>query len=148
MTGLRSAVARDLDTLLTLHLDFFAEEGLPLREDRSRAGLRQLLADPGLGRVLVKEDGATMVGYLVLTFGFSVEFGGRDGLVDELSVVPGYRGHGLGSQALEAAAAACRERGIRAVHLVVDRSKRRVQSLYRRRGFVAHDRDVMTRRLD
>jgi ribosomal protein S18 acetylase RimI-like enzyme len=148
MTGIRSAAPPDLEAVLVLHRDFFAEDGYEFREEESRANLGRLLAEPGLGRVLAMEEDGRVVGYLVLTFGFSLEFGGRDGLVDELYVAPNHRGRGLGTQALEAAEAACRELGVRAVHLVVERSKEGVQALYRRRGFVAHARDVMTKRID
>ena len=145
MSGPRSATAADLEPILALHRDFFAEDRYPFREEESRANLARLLADPSLGRVFVLEDGEAVVGYLVLTFGFSLEFGGRDGLVDELYVAPSHRGRGLGTKALAAAEEACRALGIRAVHLVVERYKEDAQALYRRVGFVAHDREVMTK---
>ncbi|HYX24053.1 MAG TPA: GNAT family N-acetyltransferase [Thermoanaerobaculia bacterium] len=147
MSGPRSANPADLDAVLALHRDFFAEDHYTFREEESRANLARLLADPGLGRVFVLEDGGTVAGYLVLTFGFSLELGGRDGLVDELYVAPAHRGRGLGTQALAAAEEACRELGIRAIHLVVERYKEDAQALYRRVGFVAHEREVMTKAL-
>lgn len=145
MTGIRPATSSDLEAVLALHRDFFAEDGYPFREEESRANLARLLEEPGLGRVFVMHQDGRVVGYLVLTFGFSLELGGRDGLVDELYVAPAHRGRGLGSRALDAAEAACREEGIRAVHLVVERYKDGAQALYRRMGFVAHQRDVMTK---
>jgi ribosomal protein S18 acetylase RimI-like enzyme len=147
MTDIRLAAPADLEAVLALHRDFFAEDGYAFREEESRANLARLLAEPGLGQVFVIDVDGRVAGYLVLTFGFSLEFGGRDGLVDELYVSPGHRGRGLGTRALEAAEAACREQGIRALHLVVERYKDGAQALYRRAGFVAHQRDVMTKRL-
>jgi ribosomal protein S18 acetylase RimI-like enzyme len=148
MTGIRPALSSDLEAVLALHRDFFAEEGYPFREEESRVNLARLLEEPGLGRVLVMDEDGRVIGYLVLTFGFSLEFGGRDGLVDELYVSPGHRGRGLGTRALDAAEAVCREQGIRAVHLAVERYKDGVQALYRRMGFVAHQRDIMTKRIE
>ncbi len=147
MTGSRLATASDLEAVLALHRDFFAEDGYAFAEEESRRNLARLLAEPGLGRVFVLEEGGRVAGYLVLTFGFSLEFGGRDALVDELYVAPGHRGRGLGTRALAAAEAACRELGIRIVHLVVERHKTGVRELYRRLGYVAPPRDVMTKRL-
>jgi ribosomal protein S18 acetylase RimI-like enzyme len=147
VTGIRPALSSDLEAVLALHRDFFAEEGYPFREEESRGNLARLLEEPGLGRVLVMDEDGRVIGYLVLTFGFSLEFGGRDGLVDELYVSPGHRGRGLGTRALEAAEAACREQGIRALHLMVERSKDGAQALYRRVGFVAHPRDMMTKKI-
>jgi len=148
MTSARLATPPDLEAVLALHRDFFAEDGYAFDGEESRRNLARLLAEPGLGRVFVLEEGGKLAGYLVLTFGFSLEFGGRDALVDELYVAPGHRGRGLGTQGLAAAEAACRELEIHTVHLVVERRKAAVRELYRRLGFVAPPRDVMTKRLD
>ena len=43
-----------------------------------------MLGDPRLGRLFAIDDDGSVVGYLVLTFGFSLEFGGRNAVVDEL----------------------------------------------------------------
>ncbi len=147
MANARLATLADLETVLALHRDFFAEDGYAFREEESRANLARLLEDSGLGRVFVVEEGA-VVGYLVLTFGFSLEFHGDNAVVDELYIAPGHRGRGLGPQALAAAEAACRERGIRAVHLLVERYKTEVQELYRRVGFVAYDRVIMSKEIE
>jgi GNAT superfamily N-acetyltransferase len=147
MTAVRLAAPPDLDAVLALHREFFAEDGYAFAEEESRGNLARLLAEPGLGRIFVLEAAGRLAGYLVLTFGFSLEFGGNDALVDELYVTPGHRGRGLGTQALAAAEAACRALGIRTVHLVVERRKAGVRELYRRLGFVAPPRDVMTKRL-
>lgn len=148
MTAVRLAAPSDLEAVLALHRDFFAEDGYPFAEEESRRNLARLLAEPGLGRVFVLEEGGKLAGYLVLTFGFSLEFGGRDALVDELYVAPGHRGRGLGTRALAAAEAACCALEIRVLHLVVERHKAGVRELYRRLGFVAPPRDVMTKRLE
>jgi ribosomal protein S18 acetylase RimI-like enzyme len=150
MADPRLATPADLEAVLALHRDFFAEDGYAFREEESRANLALLLDDPGLGRVFVLDDldgGGTVAGYLVLTFGFSLEFHGRNAVVDELYIAPGHRGRGLGTKALAAAEAACRELGIRAIHLVVERYKTEAQALYRRVGFVAYDRDIMSKEI-
>ncbi len=145
MTDLRPATAADLEAVLALHQAFFMEDGYAFREDESRANLDRLLRDPTLGRLWVMDDGGEVVGYLVLTFGFSLEFRGRDAFVDELYVAAGRRGQGLGTQALARAAEACRELGVRALHLEVERYKEGAQALYRRVGFADHDRFLMTK---
>jgi ribosomal protein S18 acetylase RimI-like enzyme len=144
----RFANLADLEAILALHRDFFAEDHYPFREEEARANLALLLSDSRLGRVFVIEDGGATAGYLVLTFGFSLEFSGRNALVDELYVAPPHRGHGHGTRALATAEELCRELGIRAIHLVVERYKEAAQALYRRVGFVAYERNVMTKTLD
>jgi ribosomal protein S18 acetylase RimI-like enzyme len=148
MSGPRLAQLADLEAILAFHRDFFEKDHYPFHEEETRANLALLLSDPSLGRVFVIEEGGTATGYLVLTFGFSLEFSGRNALVDELYVAPGHRGHGHGTRALAAAEELCRELGIRAIHLVVERYKEAAQALYRRVGFVAYERNVMTKTLD
>jgi diamine N-acetyltransferase len=145
MIDLRPATDADLEAVLVLHRAFFAEDGYPFLEEASRANLARLLGDPDLGRLWVMDDGGTVVGYLVLAFGFSLEFRGRDAVVDELYVTPSHRGQGLGKRALAVAEEACRELGVRAVHLVVERYKEGARTLYRHAGFAVQDRDLMTK---
>jgi GNAT superfamily N-acetyltransferase len=124
-----------------------AQDAMRFDERVGREALERLLDSPDFGQVWLLQLDAEPAGYVVLTFGYSLEFGGRDAFVDELFVAEGMRGHGLGSHAIEFASETCRALGIRALHLEVDHDNPRAQSLYRRSGFVDHDRYLMTRRL-
>jgi ribosomal protein S18 acetylase RimI-like enzyme len=84
---------------------------------------------------------------VVLTLGYSLEFGGRDAFVDELYVQPAYRGLGVGRQALAVLEKACRELGVRALHLEVGRTNLRAQALYKAAGFVDRGHFLLTKRL-
>src|SRR5687767_3006332 len=99
--------------------ELYEHERMDFDERAARAALAQLLADDSHGVAHLILYGAEVAGYLVLTFGFSLEFGGRDAFVDELYVGDGFRGHGAGKAALAFAAEVCRARGIRALHLEV-----------------------------
>ena len=88
------------------------------------------------------------VGYIAVTFGWSIEFGGLDGIVDELYIRPAVRKRGMGSEALHGISMALRDAGVRALHLEVDRDNDTAQRLYGRTGFQARDRYMlMTRKL-
>jgi GNAT superfamily N-acetyltransferase len=134
------------ETMLGLMERFYAEARYPFRRDNARAAVEALLADPALGRAWLFRDGGDAVGYFVLTLGFSLEYGGRDAFVDELFVSPTHRGRGLGRRALEVIDEACRELGVRALHLEVEMENLPAAELYRKRGFEDHDRRLMTRR--
>jgi ribosomal protein S18 acetylase RimI-like enzyme len=143
----RRASRTDLETLLSFARAFYAHERIAFDEAKARTAFNLLLADPRLGRVwLILADGAP-VGYSVLTFGFSIEYGGRDAILDEVYIQESYRRGGAGSQALRLAEDTCRELGIHALHLEVERSNTAAQKLYRAHGFVDHDRYFMTRDL-
>ena len=139
------ADGRDADTLLFMMRGLYEHERIAFDEPTARAALAQLLADDSCGVAHLILLGGEVAGYLVLTFGFSLEFGGRDAFVDELFVKDEFRGHGAGKAALGFAAEVCRARGIRALHLEVERANEAAQGIYRKAGFVDHDRYLLTR---
>ena len=133
------AVAADLPCLLPLVRAYHAFEGIELNDTRRRATLAALLADPTLGRVWLIESDRTVVGYVALTCGYSIEFGGRDGFVDELFIVEAARGRGCGSAVLAQVSTLAATLGIRALHLEVAHDNPRARRLYEHAGFVARD---------
>jgi GNAT superfamily N-acetyltransferase len=141
----RRAVAGDLPQLLALQAAYYAEDTYPFDAAGAREAWSALLQDPGLGEAWVAPAPEGLVAYVVLTLGFSLEYRGLDAFVDELYVAPAWRGRGLGRRALDVVEAACAERGVKALHLEVEKDKPGALALYRQRGFVDHDRFLMTR---
>lgn len=148
MVSFRPSTITDLDGLVALQQQYYAEDGYPFVERAARTTWEQLLSEPSLGRVWVAEAGATLVAYAVLTFGYSLEDHGLDAVLDELFVAPSHRRRGLGREALTVLEAACRTFGVRALHLVVERTKETAIELYRKHGFVGHERYLMTKRFE
>lgn len=142
----RSATPADVPVLLRMQERFYADGGYPFSISVAERATRELIADSRFGRLFVIET-PDAVGYLVITFGFSLEFGGRDAFVDELYVSEPWRGRGLGVEALAVAEAACRDAGIHALHLEVEHENERARALYERSGYMAHTRHLMTKRL-
>jgi ribosomal protein S18 acetylase RimI-like enzyme len=139
------ADAPDADELIVLMREFYAVEHLAFDEEAARDALRQILSEERFGVVaLIRVDGET-AGYLVVTFGFSLEFHGRDAFIDELYLRETFRGCGIGRAGIEFAAGVCRAQGIAALHLEVERENTRAQNLYRRAGFRDHDRYLLTK---
>lgn len=143
--AIRLGTIDDIDRLLPLMHDFYTFEHLPYDEDRLRRLLSGLTADHDLGRLILFESASELVGYMVLGFGFSLEFHGRDCLIDEFYVVPEHRSKGIGQGAIEFAMALCRDLGIKAMHLEADHFNVRGHEFYKRLGFKDHDRHLMTR---
>jgi GNAT superfamily N-acetyltransferase len=141
----RVAGPADADVLIEMMRDFNAHERIAFDEAEVRAVLALLFANEEYGfACLVVLDGE-VAGYVVIAFGFSVEFRGRDAFVDELFVKDEVRGRGLGGAALRFAEGVCRGRGVRALHLEVERQNTGAQAVYRRAGFVDHDRYLLTK---
>ena len=132
----RVAEPADADTLVEMMRDFNAHERIAFDETEVRDVLAQLFANDAYGLLFLILLGEKVAGYVVIAFGFSIEFRGRDAFIDELFVKDEFRGRGLGAAALRHVEGICRDRGIRALHLEVDRGNTRAQSVYARAGFL------------
>ena len=135
----RPASADDLAQLAPLVRAYHDFEGIQMDDGVRTSGLLTLLQDATLGQVLVACDEEALVGYVALCYGFSLEFGGRDGFIDELFVLPAGRGTGIGTALLREACEAGIRNGLRVVHLEVARSNDRARALYASMGFQARD---------
>ena len=148
MTNLvKPATSTDIKELVDLMAEFYKESGYRLNIELSRQAFGELVEDPELGQVWLLQHNSQVAGYIVLTVGFSMEYGGRDAFVDDLFVRSRFRGLGLGRCGLEALFAECRRRGVRAVHLEVGRSNEPAKKLYGKFGFRDNDRQLLTVRL-
>ena len=116
----RIAKVTDLDTVLHFMQELTVEDHLPDQRafdaSRARSALENLANDPSRGRVLLVCDGDAAVGYLALTFGYSLEFHGRDAFIDELYIRRSHRGRGWGARAMRHAETIARSENIRALH--------------------------------
>lgn len=136
----------DIETLLQLMQGLQRDDpwSVPFREEEVRESVRELIVSPSAGRVLLICDADLCIGYLVLSFDFSLEYGGKNAWIDELFVQPELRGKGIGSKALEFAAQVARECGAKVLHLEVNRGNP-ANDLYRRFGFEDHNRYLLSK---
>jgi ribosomal protein S18 acetylase RimI-like enzyme len=145
VTRFRPARAGDVDAIVAMMRGYYEQDGYTFVEQEARAAALMLIGDPHLGRLWVACDGDAVVGYVAVALGFSFEYRGREAFVDELLIAPTHRGRGLGREALEVAEAYCREVGVNALHLEVERHRDPALELYRRRGFRDFGRFLMTK---
>lgn len=144
MTASLQPVTTDtIDVLLSLVADYHAFEQLGTTAAERRRSIALLMENEHLGSpFLIVEDKQT-VGYIVLCFGFSIEFGGIDAFVDEFYLIPAARGRGVGAVVLEEAKRKATERGVVALHLEVAKGNERARRLYVRHGFAPRDHYTM-----
>ena len=134
--------------ILPLIAAFHAEQGIESDEASRTAGIVPLLEGTPYGAAYLIGPARAPIGYIVVCFGWSVEFGGLDAIIDELYVRPGVRKRGIASEALIALPRALASGGLRAIHLEVDRANEPAMKLYRRAGFQPRDNYIfMSRRL-
>jgi diamine N-acetyltransferase len=145
---LRIATTSDLTLLVDFMRQFYAIDKYSFDAPIARQVMQQIVEDDSLGRVWLIDYAGVVIGYVVLTFGFSLEYRGRDAFIDELFLLDAYRGQGLGAQILQFVLDACPALGIHALHLEVEHSNVAGQRLYRKHGFIEHDRHLLTHMID
>jgi ribosomal protein S18 acetylase RimI-like enzyme len=138
--------AADLPLLERLVRAYYVEDRHSFDEKRQPAALAALAAGEPFGRAWLIELDGRRVGYVVLSWGFSVEAGGREACLDEIYLLPEVRGRGLGGRVLVLVEAEARAFGVRRIFLEVERHNR-VIGLYRRAGYADHDRFLMSKLL-
>jgi ribosomal protein S18 acetylase RimI-like enzyme len=142
---IRPAIAGDADALAAFNIAMAREtEGKRLRPDVVGAGVRRMLAEPGLGFYLVAEAGGKVVGSLMVTTEWSDWRNGRFWWIQSVYVVTEWRRRGV-FRALYAhvkalAAAAPDVCGFR---LYVEHENADAQATYRQLGMEMTDYRLM-----
>ncbi len=144
---IRAAALPDLPALLEMIRDFFAWEKIPFDAASVAPALRTLVSRRDLGTVWLFEAEQTTIGYAIVTFGFDLEFNGREAGLTDFYLKPEWRGRGEGTKALELVVHEATLSGVHALHLLVDPKNERAARLYERIGFERTHRVPMTKRL-
>ncbi|MCZ4352438.1 GNAT family N-acetyltransferase [Roseovarius aestuarii] len=140
MTALTLAKPDDLERLLPLVAAFHAEEGIDDVDDATRrAGVAPLLDGSPHGAIYIIGPVRAPIGYVCISFGWSLAFGGMDGFLDEIYIRPGVRGRGIGSDVLRSLPKALAGAGMKALHLEVHRDNSKARALYQSLHFEARD---------
>lgn len=117
-------------------IDAFHEEtGLTTTAQSRADAIGPLLEGSPLGVAYLIGPPRAPIGYIVLSFGWSIEFGGMDGVIDEIYIRPGVRGRGIATEVLLTLPKALANAGLKALHLEVDIKDEDTQRLYQRSGF-------------
>jgi ribosomal protein S18 acetylase RimI-like enzyme len=145
---LRAVTPSDLDVLANLVSEYYAFDRLNYNDRLARQALLELMSEERSGRIWLLEQQREPIGYLVLTFGFILEFHGKHAVIDEVYLRPNYRGHGYFQTALQFVEAFCRELDVRCLRLEVEKSNEKAQKAYRKAGFRQHERLLMTKALE
>ena len=143
----RPATLDDLEPILDMMVAFNVHEEIPFDRARGLDAARVLLEDPGLGTIGVVESNGAPVGYYILTWGYDLEWNGRDAFLTELWIEPAHRARGFGRAALGRLEAVAQAAGARALHLMVRHENQAALRLYLDVGFEDPKRLLLTKKL-
>ena len=131
-----AATRAELPQLVALLGVLFSQEAefVPDDDKQTRA-LEKILADDSVGRIHVARDGGKVVAMASLLYSISTAEGGLAASFEDLVVLPGHRGKGIGKALLQHVIAEARKQGVLRLTLLTDRQNERAQALYRKLGF-------------
>ena len=141
---IRTAKFSDCGRILRLVEAYYKLDSIAFDERTTGRALKRLLKDKSLGCVWVIDTGRALAGYLILTYNYDLEFGGREGMLTDFYIAPRYRRRGLGAQMIVAVREFCRAERIGTIELQVTRENRAAQAFYRALGFKTWNRIVMS----
>jgi ribosomal protein S18 acetylase RimI-like enzyme len=139
------ATEADVPELLSMMEEFNRLERIPWTRQTGETPLRVLLGDRRLGVVGIFREAAAAIGYFVVTFGYDLEWNGRDAFLTELFLVEDRRARGRGPTLMAELERIAKEHDVRALHLMVRTDNAPALRLYRSQGYTSPERVFMTK---
>jgi GNAT superfamily N-acetyltransferase len=133
------ATVTDIPELTTLLSLLFSQEAefQPDLEAQYR-GLSTIISHPEIGEILtIRTHDDSIVGMINLLYTVSTALGERVALLEDMVVLPQFRGAGAGSKLLQAAIAHARASGCKRITLLTDGDNEAAQKFYSNHGFTA-----------
>jgi ribosomal protein S18 acetylase RimI-like enzyme len=141
-TVLQRARMEHLPLMLTLVSEFCVTDQHTFDPDRVTRALVPLLEDDAHGVVYLADNEQ---GYVVITWGYSLESGGREALIDEIYLRR--RGEGRGGKVMDALFVEMAAQGVVKMFLETETHNHRARRFYARQGFDEDDSIWMSRQI-
>ncbi|MGF1522154.1 MAG: GNAT family N-acetyltransferase [Leptolyngbyaceae cyanobacterium] len=139
------AKSHHIDLLMQLVEEFYEFDGHPFIPDKARAAIAGLIENPAYGRIWLVMVEDTPVGYVAITIGYSLEYHGLGGFVDEIFLREPYRGQGIGCQTFDFMEAECRKLGLNVLHLEVMPENQKAYAFYCKQGYVDRQSSLLSK---
>ena len=130
------ATIKDIPELCTL-LDYLFEQELefePDREVQSR-GLSAIIDGEDVGDILLVRQAGEIIAMVNLLYTVSTALGSRVAILEDMVVLPDYRGQGVGSRLLSYATQFAKEQRCNRISLLTDSDNEGAHRFYQKRGF-------------
>jgi len=118
------------------------------RETEKSRLYEEFIHNESLGKFWVITFSGRVIGYIILTFGYSFEYGGRDAFVDELYLHEDFRERGLDKLIFESIEFFAIKHGVKALHIKTNRGNGANFKHYFKVGFIENNQSLLTKTLD
>ena len=143
MTTFKPLEKVDIPTITQMMQDFYAIDNYPMDVEESKKLFQEFITNENLGKSWLIFSENEIVGYIILTFIFSFEYGGKIAFIDELFIKETARGKGFGKEAIQFIQGEVPKLSLKLLYLEVETHNENAQKLYLAHDFVIHNRKLM-----
>lgn len=143
MTTFKPLELTDIEVITQMMQDFYAIDNYPMDVEVAKKLFQEFISNEHLGKSWLIYTENEIVGYIILTFIFSFEYGGKIAFVDELFIKETARGKGIGKEAIQFIQREVPKLSLKLLYLEVEPHNENAQKLYLAHDFVIHNRKLM-----
>jgi ribosomal protein S18 acetylase RimI-like enzyme len=143
MTTFKPLEKVDIPTITQMMQDFYAIDNYPMDVEESKKLFQEFITNENLGKSWLIFSENEIVGYIILTFIFSFEYGGKIAFIDELFIKETARGKGFGKEAIQFIQGEVPKLSLKLLYLEVETHNENAQKLYLAHDFELHNRKLM-----
>ena len=143
MTTFKPLEIADIEIITQMMQDFYAIDNYPMDVEVAKNLFQEFISNEHLGKSWLIYSENEIVGYIILTFIFSFEYGGKIAFVDELFIKETARGRGIGKEAIQFIQREVPKLSLKLLYLEVEPHNENAQKLYLAHDFELHNRKLM-----
>ena len=143
MTTFKPLEISDISIITKMMQDFYAIDNYPMDVEVAKKLFQEFISNEHLGKSWLMYSENEIVGYIILTFIFSFEYGGKIAFVDELFIKETARGKGIGKEAIQFIQKEVPKLSLKLLYLEVEPHNENAQKLYLAHDFELHNRKLM-----
>ena len=143
MTTFKPLEKVDIPTITQMMQDFYAIDNYPMAVEESKKLFQEFITNENLGKSWLIFSENKIVGYIILTFIFSFEYGGKIAFIDELFIKETARGKGIGKKTIQFIQREVPKLSLKLLYLEVETHNENAQKLYLAHDFELHNRKLM-----
>lgn len=133
----------DIEVITQMMQNFYAIDNYPMDVEVAKNLFQEFITNEHLGKSWLIYSENEIVGYIILTFIFSFEYGGKIAFVDELFIKETARGKGFGKEAIQFIQQEVPKLKLKLLYLEVEPHNENAQKLYLAHDFELHNRKLM-----
>ncbi len=143
MTTFKLLEIADIEIITQMMRDFYEIDNYPMNVEVAKTLFQEFITNEHLGKSWLIYSENEIVGYIILTFIFSFEYGGKIAFLDELFIKETARGKGFGKEAIQFIQQEVPKLSLKLLYLEVEPHNENAQKLYLAHDFELHNRKLM-----